>query len=420
MDCSPRRARRPWRSSAAASAARPRRLHGQLAPLNLPLQVRADGRNTQGGLGLVAEGRILVIRRAAQPGNHVTKRIQRHDCEHSRVRVCLRRLGTGFSEPSPLAGEGRVRGSWNGFPPPHPNPLPPGERGSEAKAPDLTRRPVGTRDGRAAGPTRGLDRLGNVGTRQPRLPAAVLVRDQLTSQPRRPNRRRRRRARRSSSQSQSFPNRSHTGMTSTRVARPLPGAPCPAGRPFRRHYRVWHWRRSRKMHGQGRPAGFGDRIPHSRVYETGSERAFCAASGWPGQKGRAAAHAPESPGRAYVFSVSEGWFSGLFCVVAAVSAAPKTIQTGAAETAAATQKGLTSGGRTLERLTMAWDIALESPTRQRVHFGGPQRECTRWHIGLAGRMSNAIVNRSKHVRMMTREDGGRGPLTRLRGCTRTV
>ncbi len=39
----------------------------------------------------------------------------------------------------------------------------------------------------------------------------------------------------------------------------------------------------------------------------------------------------------------------------------------------------------LERFTMAWDIALASPKRQRVHFwGGPERECTRWRFGLRG------------------------------------
>ncbi len=51
--------------------------------------------------------------------------------------------------------------------------------------------------------------------------------------------------------------------------------------------------------------------------------------------------------RQYVFSVSDGRFSGRFCVAAAVSAAPNWFPSGAAETAAATQKGLTSDGETL-------------------------------------------------------------------------
>ncbi len=68
----------------------------------------------------------------------------------------------------------------------------------------------------------------------------------------------------------------------------------------------------------------------------------------------------------YVFRVSEGWISGHFHVAAAVSAAPERMWPGAAETAATTQKRLTSDGGT--RNTYVGDA---HPTRV---FAGRSRD----------------------------------------------
>ncbi len=80
----------------------------------------------------------------------------------------------------------------------------------------------------------------------------------------------------------------------------------------------------------------------------------------------------------YVFSVSDDWFSGLFCVAAAVSAAPGWFPSGAAETAAATQKGLTSDGETLNTypfpepggLVSMPKLALRNRCFRFPHFAG--------------------------------------------------
>ncbi len=85
--------------------------------------------------------------------------------------------------------------------------------------------------------------------------------------------------------------------------------------------------------------------------------------------------------RGYVFSASSACFSRFFCVAAAVSAAPKTIQTGAAETAAATQKRLTTNGGTLNR----YRRGHPNPTTQVCALGATGSALGTRVCGLRGR-----------------------------------